>query len=238
MYKRLLKAIKIIGVYSGFIYSIRKKPKYHFKPSFLSTHSKALEEIKKNSKVLDIGCNDGSFLKYLKKKKNCNVLGIDKFNTKKKNIIKYDLDLGFPNLNYNKFDYILILDVIEHLNNPEFFVTELYNKIKLNKKVKIIFSTPNIAFLPMRVSLFFGNFNYAPEGILDFTHKRLFTFSSFKNLLLNSNFKILDNFGVPAPFPAVLGKRFLSDFLLKLNYFLIKFSKKLFSFQMLFVAKL
>ena len=48
MYKRLLKAIKIIGVYSGFIYSIRKKPKYHFKPSFLSTHSKALEEIKKN----------------------------------------------------------------------------------------------------------------------------------------------------------------------------------------------
>jgi len=131
----------------------------------------------------------------------------------------------------------LILDVIEHLNNPEFFVTELYNKIKLNKIVKIIFSTPNIAFLPMRVSLFFGNFNYAPEGILDFTHKRLFTFSSFKNLLLNSNFKILDNFGVPAPFPAVLGKRFLGVFLLKLNYFLIKFSKKLFSFQMVFIIK-
>ena len=72
MYKRLLKAIKIIGVYSGFIYSIRKKPKYHFKPSFLSTHSKALEEIKKNSKVLDIGCNDGSFLKKLVfQKKKC-----------------------------------------------------------------------------------------------------------------------------------------------------------------------
>ena len=131
-----------------------------------------------------------------------------------------------------------MLDVIEHLNSPEFFLKNLKKKLKYNKKVKIIFSTPNIAFFPMRISLLFGYFNYASKGILDFTHKRLFTFDSFRNLLKTYKFKTVGLFGVPAPFPLVIGRNFFSIFLLKANNIFIKFSKSLFSFQMLFITRL
>ena len=234
--KNIIKDILKLFQYSGFKPSSYKFPRYHFKPNFLSTHSITVNFIKDKSNVLDIGCNSGEFINYLKKKKKCNVLGIDR--VKKKNIIVSDLEKSLPNINYKNFDYIIILDVIEHLSSPEFFLNNLKKKIKFNKKVKIIFTTPNIAFFPIRMSLLFGNFNYASKGILDFTHKRLFTFDSFNKLLTDYKFKILERIGVPAPFPLVLGKNFLSLFLIRFNNLLIKFSKKLFSFQMLFVAKL
>lgn len=86
MIKKIKNKIKLLLLYSGFINSnTHKTVKYHFKPNFYSTHSKVLEFIKPNSKVLDIGCNDGSFLNYLKKKKKCKVLGIDNVLNKKKN---------------------------------------------------------------------------------------------------------------------------------------------------------
>ena len=50
--------------------------------------------------------------------------------------------------------------------------------------------------------LLFGSFNYGKKGILDKTHTRLFTFSSFKKLV-GYNFEILETKGIPAPFPLV-----------------------------------
>lgn len=234
--KNIIKDILKLFQYSGFKSSSFKFPIYHFKPYFLSTHSITRDYIKDKSNVLDIGCNNGEFINYLKKKKKCSVLGIDR--VKKKNIICCDLEKNLPNINYKNFDYIIILDVIEHLNSPEFFLNNLKKKIKFNKKVKIIFTTPNIAFFPIRISLLFGNFNYASKGILDFTHKRLFTFDSFNKLLTDYKFKTLERIGVPAPFPLVLGNNFFSFFLIRFNNLLIKFSKKLFSFQIFVVAKL
>lgn len=238
MIKKLYQSIKKILNYSGIIHFKHELPNYHFKPDFFSTHSKTISLIKENSTVLDLGCNDGELIKYLNKKKNCKVTGVEKENkNNKKNIILFDLDQGLPKINYDKYDYIIMLDVIEHLNNPETFLKELYKKIKFNKKVRIILSTPNIAFFIIRLSLLFGNFNYASQGILDYTHKRLFTFSSFKFILNSAHLRVINMYGIPAPFPAVFGKNFLSFFLLKINSILIKIIKTLFSFQMVFVVK-
>ena len=60
--------------------------------------------------------------------KKCEVTGIDynvKQNQKLKNYINHNLDDGLPEINYDQFDYILILDVIEHLKDPENFFVEL-----------------------------------------------------------------------------------------------------------------
>lgn len=241
MLKNIKTKIKLLLLYSGFINSnTRKKAKYHFKPNFYSTHSKVLKFIKPNSKVLDIGCNDGSFLNYLKNKKKCRVLGIDNILNKKKkikNIIKKNLDNGLPNINYNNFDYIIMLDVIEHLSFPEKFLVDLKDKTKNNLNLTLIFSTPNIAFLPMRISLLLGNFNYAEKGILDITHKRLFTFNSFLKIFKFSKFKVHKIYGIPAPFPLVLGNNLFSKILLDINKCLIILSKRLFSFQILITLK-
>ena len=92
---------------------------------FLIKHS----NLNSNSKILDIGCNDASISKILKRNKNCQVTAIDKDkNSFSKNeideYISFDLDNGLPDINYNNFDYVLMIDVIEHLKNPEEFMSK------------------------------------------------------------------------------------------------------------------
>ncbi len=212
---------------------------YILKDKFESTHKKTLDIVGDNKKVLDIGCNSGELGNLLIKKK-CEVTGIDykvNQNQKLKNFIEHNIDNGLPEINYDQFDYVLILDVIEHLKNPESFLIELKKKLKNNIKAKVLISTPNIAFFIMRLMLLIGNFNYGSRGILDKTHTRLFTFSSFSNLVRQSDFSILKTYGVPAPFQLAVGSNFLSKFLEKLNILLIKLSKRLFSFQIFLEIK-
>tara|TARA_B100000035_G_scaffold298694_1_gene292695 strand:- start:482 stop:1027 length:546 start_codon:yes stop_codon:yes gene_type:complete len=151
--------------------------------------------------------------------------------------ISYDLDDGLPDMDYNRYDYILLLDVIEHLKNPEKFMLELKKKVDKNPKLRIIASTGNVGFLIIRLMLLFGSFNYGEKGILDKTHTRLFTFSSFKNLLIQNGFNIEASSGVPAPIPLITGNNFLGKFLLKVNKFLILISKSIFSYQIYFKIK-
>ena len=236
--------INIINLlkYSGFLSSKKEQPNYSFKGDFFSTHTETLRLIHNNSKILDLGCNDGQLSLLLKTQKNCHVTGVDsqllRDDKNVDNFIVHDLDTGPPQVDYSKFDFIIMLDVIEHLNNPENFLKTLKEKLNNNTNIRIIFTTPNIAFFTVRLSLLFGNFNYAPKGILDFTHKRLFTYYSFSNIFLDLNYKISLKKGIPAPFPLVIKNNFLSKFLLNLNIILIKAHKKLFSFQMLFVVKI
>jgi hypothetical protein len=79
--------------------------------------------------------------------------------------------------------------------------------------------------------LFFGQFNYGKKGILDFTHTRLFTFRSLRDLLDQSGYDILEVRGIPAPFPHSIRNKFISHLLLEINRWLIRLSKSLFSYQ-------
>jgi len=64
---------------------------------------------------------------------------------------------------------------------------------------KLYASTGNVAFLPVRIALLLGWFNYGRRGILDLTHRRLFTVNSFRRLLKNAGFRIdrVIGFGPP-----------------------------------------
>ena len=84
--------------------------------------------LEKDSNVLDIGCNEGHIGNLLRDKKNCKVTGIDKIKNSDISLeeyIQHDLNLGVPSINYDKYEYILILDLIEHLNSPEKFLEDL-----------------------------------------------------------------------------------------------------------------
>ena len=214
----------------------QKKTKYLLKDKFDSPHSRVLKTIKADSKILDLGSNDNSLGKILKKEKNCHVVAVDIEKKLKDKIeiddyIEFDLNKGLPDINYNEFDYILLLDVIEHLKNPEKFMQILKKKIDKNPKITVIISTPNIGFIVIRLMLLFGSFNYGSRGILDKTHTRLFTFSSFKNLLLQSGFKIINISGVPVPLPLITGDNKVGSILLKMNKILIFLMKNVFSYQ-------
>ena len=215
---------------------------YELKEKFDSPHKRTIDVIKEGSHVLDIGCNSSKLAKILINGKNCKVTSIDKSEKLENSsfiekYISFDLDNGLPDLNYNKFDYILLLDVIEHLKNPEEFMIKLKQKTEKNPNLTIIVSTGNVGFLIIRLMLLFGNFNYGNKGILDKTHTRLFTFSSFKRLMLQAGFSIKKISGVPAPIALVTGDNILGKFLLNVNKFFILISKTIFSYQIYFEIK-
>lgn len=214
---------------------------YLLKDDFLSPHSEAINHIKNKSRVLDIGCNDGALGNKLLKKKECEVIGVEvdthKLIYNLSEFYSCDLNKGLPNIKYDDIHYITMLDVIEHLKNPEKFMEELYSKVSRNEKIEILISTPNISFIVIRFMLFFGFFNYGKRGILDKTHTRLFTFSSLSKLITDSNFEIIEVRGIPAPFPLAIGSNILSNLLINVNKSLIFFFNGLFSYQIFMKIK-
>jgi hypothetical protein len=93
-------------------------------------------------------------------------------------------------------------------------------------------STANIGFFIQRFMLSVGEFNYGKRGILDLTHTRLFTFSSFHRAISQAGFDVLETIGIPGPYPLALGDHPFSRFLLRMNQLFIHLSRGLFSYQM------
>ena len=222
------------------IYSEDQHEKYRTKIDFDSTHKYAVDYIENKKNILDIACGNCEIGIFLKDQKNCNVIGIDQYKNKNYNKLdKFNItNLDNQNIseNLNKIDYILLLDIIEHIKDPEKFMENLHKKM-INSKSKIILSTPNVAHLFVRVMLLFGQFNYGKSGILDKTHTRLFTKKSIIQLIEYSNFKIISSRGVPIPFPLIIKNKLLSKLLLLLNNFFISLNSKIFSFQFIFVIE-
>jgi len=206
---------------------------------FPSSHQFALDRVDHKTVVFDIGCGPG-FMAYELFKKQIKVISLDhciqpmtkqySFETIEADIEKYDLSS-----NINKIDTFLILDIIEHLKKPEIFLRQLREHYSSDAP-KVIITTGNIAFFSIRLGLLFGQFNYGKTGILDLDHTRLFTFSSMRRILLDSGYEILEEKGIPAPFPLAFGDRLFSRILLRINSFLIRFSKSLF-LPMAFIVK-
>jgi len=214
--------------------------RYKLKIGYNSPHTAALCLIPPAAKVLDLGCAGGYMSALLEEERGCESTGVDKFplgaDVKLSRFIEHDLNTGIPDVNIAEYDYVLLLDVIEHLNVPELFFDRLYDAMKHCTKTKLIISTPNVAFLITRLMLLFGQFNYGRRGILDMTHTRLFTFASLRKLLEQRGFQITCLRGIPAPYPVALGDNPVSHFLLALNDLLSRLFPSLFSYQMMVVA--
>jgi hypothetical protein len=175
------------------------------------------------------------------KAKDCKVYGVDVFPADDASAFEEfkqcDLDRSDFPIDLVGKDYVLLLDVIEHLKNPEAFAEKLYQACSFNWNIKLIVSTGNVGFVVPRLMHLFGQFNYGKKGILDLTHTRLFTFSSLRQLLEETGFVILEEKGIPAPFPKAFANPKLSSSLLSLNQWLIGRWKEMFAYQIFFVVK-
>ena len=209
----------------------------------MKIHENALENVKNGSKVVEFGSGDGAISKMLKKKK-CKVLGLDKNPPKEKildGFLRVDLDKDLnvlKKINLEEYNYIFLLDLINHLKHPEKFVENMKDFFNDYSSSEIIITTPNIGFIFNRLQLFFGFFNYGRRGVLHPNHTRLFTFQSFKTLLKESGYEILSTKASPAPFENAFGKNIFSSSLILLNKILILFSKNLFGYSILIKAKI
>ncbi len=119
---------------------------------------------------------------------------------------QHDLNRGLPDVPFKDFDNVLMLDVIEHLTEPESFMAALRRALGTNPDARVIVSTGNVGFFVTRLMLLIGQFNYGKRGILDMTHTRLFTFASLRRLFEQNGFRIVEMKGVPGPFPLAMGE--------------------------------
>lgn len=121
------------------------------------------ERIPDNSTVLDIGCGDGAFLKYLKTTKpSCRLLGADVSSSAVDSLrnegidctlIKHDLPLRSQIK--DQFEYVVLMEVIEHVQDSERLVQDAASVARK----RLFITIPNVGFLTHRVRLaLFGRF--------------------------------------------------------------------------------
>ena len=104
-------------------------------------------DIKKNDKILEIGCSSGFMLKNLQKKSYKSCYGIEPSGVFSKFLNKEKINI-FKNLEeiekkQIKFDVIMHFFVLEHIQEPLLFLRRQLALLKKNGK--IIFEIPNVA---------------------------------------------------------------------------------------------
>ncbi|MEO9891206.1 class I SAM-dependent methyltransferase [Aurantibacter sp.] len=168
----------------------------HIRPEMLAYLPKGCKTL------LDIGCGEGAFAAYIKKKENLEAWGIELMEDPAKEAEKR-LDKVFvgPCENFieelpdNYFDAIYCNDVLEHLVDPYMVLTILKKKLSLSGV--IISSIPNIRYHDAFNKIILQKkFEYEGHGIFDKTHLRFFTKSSIANMYRDQGFQIISHEGI------------------------------------------
>ena len=224
-------------------YVIEAGETYILKKSRYSSHQQIARLVEPGSTVLDVGCGTG-FLANLLGRKGCDVWGIDMVEPTRvtksvSHYIHHDLE-DVSDLDLDRtFDCLILGDVIEHIRNAVDVLSGLDRFLK--EDGRLIISTGNIAIWFYRLSLLLGRFKYGTRGILDETHVKLYTLSTFRDLVQRSGFKILSVRPTPIPFELVFSSRGKSVVpkIIELAYMqLCRIWKRMFAYQFIIEAQI
>ena len=113
--------------------------------------------IKKNERVLDLGCGNGHLLRSLQIERNTYGIGLEKDLKKIQsclevgvNVINQDLDSGLENFKDNSFDTVLLAQTLQALSQPDKLIEDM---LRVGERGIITF--PNFGNWKSRLNLFF-----------------------------------------------------------------------------------
>jgi glycosyltransferase involved in cell wall biosynthesis len=195
-----------------------------FDPRFdLSQHAQISEHAqKKSDTTINAFIKNANFSSALK------VLEISPFS--------HDLESNqLPHGQTHDNDIVIALDVLQNQNSPELALLNLGKCLKANGLLYV--SCANVAYFPVRFMLLFGFFNYGRKGVLDRSHKRLFTKGSFSRLLVQGGYEIQAVHGFGPPIIDKIGQSLILRILDRVAYVLAKAWISLFAFEILIIAK-
>jgi len=152
--------------------------------------------IEKNSRVLDVGCDDGTLMEFLKNNKNIDIRGIEISKEKVQTCIakgltviegnaEFDLK-QFPN---DSFDYVVLGQTLQAFINPEIVIKEL---LRVGKKAVV--TIPNFGHWSVRFNLLFKGTmpitNSLPNDWYNTPNIHMCTIKDFFKFSKKINFKI------------------------------------------------
>lgn len=178
------------------------------------------------SKVLEIGCAEGMFRQNISK--DAEVWGIEPNHPSAQKAAPnyHKVLVGFfeqiaDELPNNYFDLVICNDVIEHMPDPAQFISLL--KPKVSKNCIIITSIPNVRYVGVMTEyLFFKDWRYRDNGVLDRTHLRFFTRKSLPRFFTESGLVEIRTKGLNSEF--VRPNRIGSIAKAVISFFMIVFS--------------
>ncbi len=160
--------------------------------------------ITENTRVLDVGCNDGSLMEFLKKNKNIDIRGIEiskeKVQTcisKGLTVIEGDAEFDLKQFPDKSFDYVVLGQTLQAFINPEKVIKEL-----LRVGNKAIVTIPNFGHWKVRLNLLvqgtmpvtktLPNEWYNTPNIHMCTIKDFFKFSETMNFKIFKSFALMN----------------------------------------------
>lgn len=169
--------------------------------SDLATMQAIAQLVPMGSRVLDLGCGDGSLLAHLQATRRCTGYGIeiDDANVlacvqRGVNVIQLNLDEGLALFDDTSFDVVLQIDTLQHLRNAEVMLRETARVGRLG-----IVAFPNFAHWPNRLSILRGRMPVTrrlPYQWYDTPNIRVGTHSDLRELALQNGLKVKDSFGI------------------------------------------
>jgi len=157
--------------------------------------------VPEGSRVLDLGCGDGSMLDYLQRERGCSGYGIEISDAnvlacvrRGVNVIQLNLDEGLAMFGDASFDVVLQIDTLQHLRNAEVMLRETARVGRTG-----IVAFPNFAHWPNRLSVLRGRMPVTrrlPYQWYDTPNIRVGTYKDFEALAQKNRLRILDAFGL------------------------------------------
>ena len=111
--------------------------------------------VEKNTRVLDVGCGDGTLMEFLKNNKKIDIRGIEisKNNVQKcikkgLTVIEGDAEKDLTQFPDRSFDFVILSQTLQAFLNPKIVIDEL---LRVGKKA--IVTIPNFGFWKVRLHL-------------------------------------------------------------------------------------